>query len=54
LKGKISSKELMGYFGLDMKKIPDDSIDLEGRVKDNYIEINVALDKNIYKRYLKQ
>jgi len=54
LKGKISSKELMGYFGLDTKKIPDDSIDLEGRVKDNYIEINVALDKNIYKRYLKQ
>ena len=54
LKGRISSKEFMGYFGVETKKLSTEYIDLEGIVKENYIEINVAVDEKSYKKQLSQ
>lgn len=54
LKGRLKTKELMGFFGIDTGKFSEDYIDIEGKVKNNYINIQIQLDAEGYRKYLKE
>lgn len=54
LKGRVRSKQLMGYFGLNTEKFTNIYVELEGRVKESYIEISAELDADTYKKYLQE
>lgn len=54
LKGRLKTKELMGFFGIDTGRFSDDYISLEGKIKNNYIDIQIQLDAEGYKKYLKE
>lgn len=54
LKGRIRSKQLLGYFGLATEKLTNAYVDLEGKIDDGFIEISAEMDADVYKKYLQE
>lgn len=52
LKAKFSSDEVFRFFGEKISSDKKTYIELEGKTNENYIDINIEVDKDIYKQYL--